>query len=162
MTPRRRRLDRDPRRAASTPTSWMALLAATTLGWDGRTLRAMVRADETLALDDSATYALVVQSYDGSSIEEGARPVGSLQRFVSGAELRRGVDVNLIELRSPARVHEAIEAVVVAWITAENASLEMDGRAARPELGQGYGRARARALGPARPVRIALSRTIAA
>src|SRR5438128_8534307 len=45
--------------------SWMALLAATTLGVDAaNTVRAEVRADADLA--DSREYRLVVQSYDGS------------------------------------------------------------------------------------------------
>jgi len=159
MTPRRR-LHKTGHGTVSAATSWMALLAATTLGWDGRTLRARVCADDTLGLDDAATYGLMVQSYEGRSMEAGAHPVGSLQRFVSGAELRRGIDVNLIELRALAS-DRGPDAVVVAWITSAT-SLEMDGRAARPEPGQVFGRARTRAAGDVRPVRIALSRKMAA
>ena len=51
---------------------------------------------------DARDYRLVVQSYDaaGSPLPgDRARPIGSLQRAVTGDELRRGVSVSLVELR---------------------------------------------------------------
>jgi hypothetical protein len=160
MTSRRRSpsvSDAEPVREASA-SSWMALLASTSLGVDGSTFHALVRADDTASLDDLATYRLVVQSYDGS-IRRGARPVGSTQRVVRGAELRRGVDVSLVELRavsSPAR--EEAKGLIVAWIEEGTADLELDGRRARPQPGQVYGMAR-RAAGT-RSVRIPLGRKL--
>ena len=44
--------------------SWMALLAATTLGVSGGTVRAEVRASDNEIVDGD-TYRLVVQTYDG-------------------------------------------------------------------------------------------------
>src|ERR1700690_919737 len=86
--------------------SWMALLAATTLGDAADTLHAEVRA---VGLSEGAAYRLgvpgggayrrVVQSYDetdGRVPGRHWRPVGSLQRAVSAAELRQGVHVDLL------------------------------------------------------------------
>ena len=86
--------------------SWMALLAATTLGVDGAdTVRAEVRADEDLA--ESRDYRLVVQSFDA---DDGRRPElpararsARTSASVTAAELRTGVHVNLLELRAGAR-----------------------------------------------------------
>ena len=136
-------------RSSATPalaagSSWMALLAATTLGVDGSTVRALVRT-EAPEIDEQAVYTLVVQSYDGSMLH-GARPVGSVQRIVTGAELRRGLEVSLVELRAvPAaatgvakkssRKKETSHAQVVAWIADGHAELEYDARGARPTAG---------------------------
>src|ERR1700748_616973 len=76
--------------------SWLALLAATTLGDAADTVRTEVRAQ---GLPSSGNYRLVVQSYDATGHD--ARPVGSMQRAVSADELRNGVNVNLLELRQP-------------------------------------------------------------
>src|SRR5258708_38820382 len=60
--------------------SWIALLAATTLGGAADTLHAEVRAD---GLAEEKPYRLVVQSYDesdGSVPGRYARPGGSMQR----------------------------------------------------------------------------------
>src|SRR5580692_1514611 len=92
--------------------SWLALLAATTFGDAADTLRAEVRAQ---GLPSTGTYRLVVQTYDATGHD--ARPVGSTQRSVSAAELRRGVNVNLLELRQPIdSVAAAQSPMVVAWI----------------------------------------------
>src|ERR1700722_2246845 len=80
--------------------SWLALLAATTLGDAANTLRAEVRAK--VGPSDGAMYRLVIQSYDksdGAGPSRDARPVGSMQRSVTADELRQGVHVNLLELR---------------------------------------------------------------
>jgi hypothetical protein len=139
----------------------MALLAATTLGVDSaKTVRAEVRADAGLA--EASEYRLVVQSYDardGKVPGARARPVGSLQRAVTAAELRRGVHVNLVELRQNAAVDND-DGAVVAWIEAGKPDLEFDGRTARPRPGSMYGQAR-RGPGEA-SVHIRLSRKAAA
>jgi hypothetical protein len=120
--------------------SWLALLAATTLGDAAGTLHAEVRAD---GLSDEGAYRLVVQSYDasGSGALPGhrVRPVGSVQRAVTADELRQGVHVDLLELREgPAAPHPE-RPVVVAWIEAGEPNLEFDGRRARPAPGSVYG-----------------------
>src|SRR5579883_2752574 len=86
--------------------SWLALLAATTIGAGADTLRAEIKAD---GLRDGAPYRLVVQTYDagrGSLPARYARPVGSAQRAVTAAELRAGVLVNLVELRPGAEAND--------------------------------------------------------
>ena len=63
--------------------SWMALLAATTLGAGAETRRAEVRAE---GLKASGNYRLVVQSYDAAQRtlpNAKARPLGSMQRAVT-------------------------------------------------------------------------------
>jgi hypothetical protein len=120
--------------------SWIALLAATTLGDGAGTLEANVRAD---GLRDGA-YRLVVQSYDtagGAVPDQDARPVGSTQRAVTADELRSGVRVNLLELRGSAQPAQR-GPMVVAWIEAGEPDLEFDGRTARPQPGSVYGVAR--------------------
>jgi hypothetical protein len=120
----------------------MALLAATTLGDAADTLHAEVRA---VGLAEDAAYRLVVQSYDatdGRVPGRYSRPVGSLQRAVTAAELRQGVHVDLLELRDAAPASSADTPLVVAWIEAGEPDLEFDGRAARPQPGSVYGVAR--------------------
>src|SRR5271165_2378960 len=119
--------------------SWMALLAATTLGDAADTLHAEVRA---VGLAEDAAYRLVVQSYDatdGRVPGRHSRPVGSLQRAVTAAELRQGVHVDLLELRDAEPASSADAPLVVAWIEAGEPDLEFDGRAARPQPGSVYG-----------------------
>jgi hypothetical protein len=138
--------------------SWLALLAASTLGGAADTLRAEVRAD---GLRDGA-YRLVVQSYDAALGEvvpgRDLRPVGSLQRAVTADELREGVRVDLLELRERSNESGADHPVVVAWIEAGQPDLEFDARRARPQPGSVYGVAK-RGLGA---VQISLNRKIAA
>lgn len=119
--------------------SWLALLAATTVGDAVATLRAEVRAH---GLAGDAAYRLVVQSYDvsdGALPDRHARPVGSVQRAVTAGELRQGVQVDLLELRPGATAPHTGAPVVVAWIEAGQANLEFDGRMARPAPGSVYG-----------------------
>ena len=131
-SPRRPQLVRVASKPAS---SWMALLAATTLGVEGSTFRAEVRSDD---VDDRAMYRLVVQTYDGPM--KGSRPVGSIQRLVTGAELRAGVAMSVVELREGGR--SAGKELVVAWIEDETHELELDARSARPSRGSVYGAVR--------------------
>jgi hypothetical protein len=115
--------------------SWLALLAATTLGDAAGTIRAEVRAPGLAA---GGHYRLVVQSYDATGRD--ARPVGSLQRAVSADELRHGVHVNLLELRDAIPGSgNGQDPRVVAWIEAGEPDLEFDGRTARPSPGSMYG-----------------------
>ncbi len=139
--------------------SWLALLAATTLGDGADTLHAEVRAD---GLRDGA-YRLVVQSYDASRGRvpgRDARPVGSLQRSVTADELRQGVHVNLLELREPTTVPVSERPMVVAWIETGEPNLEFDGRTARPRPGNVYGVARRE--GGQDAIQISLNRKLAA
>jgi hypothetical protein len=119
--------------------SWLALLAATTVGDAVATLRAEVRAE---GLSGDAAYRLVVQSYDvsdGVLPGHDVRPVGSVQRAVTAGELRQGVSVDLLELRADATTPHTGAPVVVAWIEAGQPNLEFDGRMARPAPGSVYG-----------------------
>jgi hypothetical protein len=116
----------------------MALLAATTLGVEGRTVRAEVRADGG-DIDERTPYRLVVQTYDGP-MKKGARPVGSVQRLVTGAELRSGILVHVVELRDEAKGPG--KELVVAWIEDSTVELDLDARAARPRRDGVYGAAR--------------------
>ncbi len=141
--------------------SWMALLAATTLGVEGaNTVRAEVKADASLA--SAQDYRLVVHSYDSpdGQVATGrarrARPIASFQRAVTAAELREGVLVNLVELREAA---QAKHGSVVAWIEAGKPDLEFDGRTAKPLPGSMYGLAK-RAAGDS-TVQIRLTRRAA-
>jgi hypothetical protein len=132
------------RRAASAG-SWLALLAAATLGDGAGTVHAEIRAN---GLRDGA-YRLVVQSYDraeGGLPGPSSRPVGSLQRAVTGAELREGIHVNLVELREGAG-NRGPRPMVVAWIEAGEPDLEFDGLTARPQPGSIYGAAKRSAEG---------------
>ncbi len=127
-----------PKASAALTGSWMALLAATTLGMDGaNTVRAEVIGEGDLA--ESGDYRLVVQSYDaegGKMPGDRSRPVGSYQRAVTAAELRAGVHVNLLELRAPSATEgKGVEPVLVAWVEDGKPDLEFDGRMARPGPG---------------------------
>ncbi len=120
--------------------SWLALVAATTLGDGAGTLHAEVSAT---GLSQAGAYRLVVQSYD--EVESGqpapaARPVGSTQRAVTADELRQGVHVSLLELRDSTAGTPS--PLVVAWIEAGEPDLEFDGRTARPAPGSMYGSVR--------------------
>ncbi len=136
--------------------SWLALLAATTLGNGAGTVNAEVRADR--GLRGGAPYRLVVQSYDQTSAgvpSPTSRPVGSVQRAVTAQELRDGVRVNLLELRaSEAAEGGASTPLIVAWIEAGDPDLEFDGRTARPQPGSMYGSARRGATDDAVQIRL--------
>jgi hypothetical protein len=108
--------------------SWMALLAAATLGEGVSTVRAEVSAE---GLTDARSYRLVVQSY---ATQPGARskPLGSKQRVVTGAELRRGVRIDLVEMHGGAPGSVGDSPVVLAWVEDGQGALEFDGRQARP------------------------------
>jgi hypothetical protein len=154
------RKQRSARTRSAAAGSWLALLAATTLGDGADTLHAEVMAK---GVTDGA-YRLVVQSYDatdGRVPGRGARPVGSIQRAVTADELRQGVRVDLLELREQGAVDAGRERpMVVAWIDEGTADLEFDGRTARPVPGSVYGLVSRDAGKDA--VRIRLNRRVAA
>jgi len=140
----------------------MAILAATTLGGNAKagTLHAEVRMDDELPDSD---YRLIVQSYDATSggmPGERVKPVGSIQRAVTADELRRGVKIDLLELRVAESIGDVKRPVVVAWLEDGKPDLEFDGRMARPTAGSVYGAARRDTAGS--NVQITLSRKIAA
>jgi hypothetical protein len=160
MSARKRPPSRASRSAAAG--SWLALLAATTVGDAASTLRAEVRA-QGLAVD--GVYRLVVQSYAaplaGRAIpDQTARPIGSTQRAVTADELRNGVHVNLLELGSPTVPSDPQDKpVVVAWIEAGAPDLEFDGRTARPGPGSVFGSVKRQ---DGRDVQISLTRKLGA
>jgi hypothetical protein len=128
--------------------SWLSLLASSALGVDQIdttevevTTRALPRA--------SGPFRLVVQTFAGETGRK-RRPLGSVQRVVSAAELRRGVRLSLVELGGS----EATEPYVVAWLEATNEPLELDGRHAQPP--QGSLVAMGRAMRGVNPVRLVL------
>jgi hypothetical protein len=132
MSPRKQTSPRAARAAAAG--SWLALLAASTLGDAASTVRAEVRAE---GLADGSTYRLVVQSFDAFGTRRAgggpARPVGSAQRAVTADELRHGVQMSLIEFAGgPGTRRAGPGPVVVAWIEAGEPNLEFDGLTARP------------------------------
>ena len=117
----------------------MAILAATTFGVDAaaETVHAEVRAADGGLRDLRAgeDYRLIVQTYDGDRDPQrpGAKPVASMQRAVTAEELRRGVRIDLLELRQGQQEIGAGvgSPVVVAWLERGRPDLEFDGRMAR-------------------------------
>jgi hypothetical protein len=137
--------------------SWIALVAATTLGDAAETVRAEIRADRPL----DGTYRLVVQSYESNvSAKPGRyeRPIGSAQRAVTADELRDGVHISLVSFRDPL-VSGGGAPTVFAWIEDGQPDLEFDGRMARPRPGSVYGLGKC-ALGGGDMVQISLDRTL--
>lgn len=114
----------------SAPVTWLALLAATTLGAGELD---QVRAWVSGGLDGGDSYRLVVQTYAPQSVDaQGrlsprARPLGSMQRAVTAEELSRGVPVSVVQVRAG----EA-EPVLVAWVERGAPNLELDALTARP------------------------------
>lgn len=156
MTPRK--LSSSTKVRAAAAGSWIALVAATTLGDAACALRAEVRAD---GLSSDGVYRLVVQSYDrshGLIPQADARPIGSVQRAVTADELRNGVHVSLLEIR-PSEAQRAEDPLVLAWIEAGLPDLEFDGRNARPRPGNVYGVVKRQARHDA--VQISLNRKVA-
>jgi len=139
--------------------SWLALLAATTLGDGVDTLRAEVRANGL----SRGAFRLIVQSYagnDGREPSQWEHPIGSAQRAVTADDLRAGVYVSLLELREAVPSVLPAHPFVVAWIEAGEPDLEFDGRMARPGPGSTYGVVRRADRQDA--VHISLNRTVAA
>jgi hypothetical protein len=133
-----RRLSSRGVRSAATG-SWIALVAATTLGEAADAVRTEVRAD---GIPADHVYRLVVQSYDPQTDDERGRyvrPVGSVQRSVTADELRQGVHVSLVEFRQKLAAAGGDGPLILAWIDVGEPDLEFDGRMARPGSGSVYG-----------------------
>ncbi len=121
--------------------SWMALLAATTVGIGSvQRVRAAVSADPTKLAVSERGYRLIVQSYARSSLRNGQlprdheKPLASTQRAITKEELARGVAVDMVGLA------EAQEApVIVAWVESGRPDLDFDALEARPAADAFYG-----------------------
>ena len=140
--------------SAAVGASWMALVAATTIGLGHLDrVRAEVSADAA-SLGAEGRYRLVVQSYARGSVAAGnlpsssQKPLASAQRSVTAEELSRGVAVDVL------RVGEAVDPsqMIVAWIERGEANLEFDGAEARPSASAMIGTSESRELGAARVV----------
>ena len=129
------------RRPVAGSASWLALVAATSLGIaHAETLRTEVKLSRP-ALTSGGRYRLIVQSYDRldrvSSIPSFVRPRASAQRAVTADDLARGIRIDLIELME--KEVRAGQGVVVAWVEPGEADLEFDARRARPTPGSLFG-----------------------
>ena len=129
--------------SAAAGASWMALLAATSLGAVSvERMRAEVSAQD-LAVATSAGYRLIVQSYARGSVGAdqlpgaGQRPLASVQRAVTAEELARGVAVDVLQIdQTDVGEHAPI---IVAWIEHGAPDLEFDALRARPSRSAVYG-----------------------
>ena len=131
--------------SAAASASWMALLAATSIGAvTVERMRAEVSAQDVGAAT-SAGYRLIVQSYSRDSVVgnelPGAsqRPLASVQRAVTAEELARGIAVDMHQI-------DQIKGggrVVVAWLEHGAPDLEFDALRARPSRGAVVGLAQA-------------------
>lgn len=125
--------------AAAAGASWLALVAATTIGMnDVDCVRAEVRGESGLPTGGtSLTYRLVVQCYAPESLRSGhldsyARPLGSVQRAVTAEELQRGIAVDVLQFGEEGRGKQAM---VIAWVEPGEPTLEFDAMLARPTPG---------------------------
>jgi hypothetical protein len=130
------------RRPRAGSVSWLALVAATSLGIGyAETVRAEVKFAGG-ALEAGGRYRLIVQSYDkldrASFIPSSLRPRASAQRAVTADDLARGIRIDLIELGESEAAGDR-QGVVVAWVEPGEANLEFDARRARPTPGSLYG-----------------------
>ena len=138
--------------------SWVALVAATTLGIGGvQRVRAAVSADPRELGDGREELRLIVQSYAPSSLGSGqlpggrARPIASTQRDITSGELARGVSIDMLGLEQESASPEA--PVIVAWVERGRANLDFDALEARPTADAFYGVATtAKELSVATPV----------
>ncbi len=129
-------------RRSAASVSWLALVAATTLGV-GRFDQIRARVSGTTnepAGESGKSYRLVVQSYAPSSLDaqgrpsRNARPIASMQRAVTFEELARGVSVNVMQVADELEA----DSVVIAWVEPGEPTLEFDARQARPAPGASY------------------------
>jgi hypothetical protein len=121
--------------------SWMALVAATTVGVGTvQRVRAAVSADPSKLGISERGYRLIVQTYARSSLGGGQlpqlweKPLASTQRAVTKEELARGVAVNMVGL-----VEQQEAPVIVAWVESGRADLDFDALEARPQADAFYG-----------------------
>jgi hypothetical protein len=128
------------RRVVAGSASWLALVAATSLGIPhAETLRAEIKLPPE-ALESGGRYRLIVQSYDTlgrKSLIPSGRPRASTQRTVTPADLVDGVRIDLVELGD--QEASSSQRRVVAWVEPGEADLEFDARRAKPMPGSFYG-----------------------
>jgi hypothetical protein len=131
--------------AAATGASWVALLAATSLGIGSvQRVRAAVSADPRQLAHSPDGYRLIVQSYARSSLTAGelpaqaARPMASTQRAITREELARGVAVDVLDVGSAPELSQD-EPVIIAWVEQGHPDLDFDGFEARPAADAFYG-----------------------
>jgi hypothetical protein len=155
------------RTAAQAGVSWVALVAATTLGVAGaQRVRAAVSADPRELGDSHDDYRLIVQSYAPSSLGSGqlpagrARPLASTQRAITPKELARGISVDMLGL-DQAGIPSREAPVIIAWVERGRADLDFDGLQARPGAGAFYGVATQRPSSPAAGTPVVLKRRLA-
>lgn len=139
---------------AATGASWLALVAATTLGSSAFSrLRAEVTADARKLEPSAEGYRLIVQSYAPGSLGDRnlpgvrARPLASTQRAVTREELARGVAVDVLGVSTTAD-----SPLIVAWVERGKPNLDFDALEARPGDDAFYGAASANETVRATPV----------
>jgi hypothetical protein len=127
---------------AAAGVSWLALVAATTIGLGSlHRVRAAVTVDAKKLARSDVGYRLVVQSYAPETFASGAfpgphaRPLGSTQRAVTREELARGIAVDVLDLNASA----GSAPVIVAWVEGGKPDLEFDALEARPGESAVYG-----------------------
>jgi hypothetical protein len=123
--------------------SWLALLAATTLGAGGFDhLRVRVRTRSSLPGDGHDSWRLVAQSYRPSDLDldgrpvQGTRPLSSVQRAVTREDLDDAVVLDLVAVNQPL----SFGASVIAWVEPGFADLDFDGLTVRPPVCALFGR----------------------
>ena len=130
--------------SAATGVSWLALVAATSLGiGQVDRVRAAISSDAEIGAEvGGEEYRLIVQSYAPESVGADhrptahARPLASAQRAITAEELRKGVEVDILQLNGES---SASSSVVVAWIERGAPDLELDALTARPTPDAFYG-----------------------
>ena len=122
--------------SAAAGASWLALVAATALGWGSLDrVRAEISSDSRL-LAEGQGYRLIVQAYDPASMASDdvpsayAKPLGSVQRAITAEELAQGIAVDVVQL-GEADLHGE-RPVIVAWVEPGEPNLEFDALRARP------------------------------
>jgi hypothetical protein len=128
------------RRVVAESASWLALVAATSLGIPhAETVRAEIKLPPEV-LENGGRYRLIVQSYDTlgrASLIPPGRPRASTQRTVTPADLVDGIRIDLVELGEEDVAGAARR--VIAWVEPGEANLEFDARRAKPTPGSFYG-----------------------
>lgn len=134
-----------PRKPTVGPVSWLALIAATTLGAArADTVRAEIEIDPQ-EVSDAGPYRLIVQSYPTAHLGQNvlpngsAKPLGSAQRAVTPADLAQGLRVDLVEIADDIANAKGEGGVVLAWLEPGEPDLEYDARRARPSPGSVWG-----------------------
>lgn len=134
---------RPKRRPVAESASWLALVAATSLGVaHAETVRAEIRLPRQAVSTTGGRYRLIVQSYDSlrttQDIPSSVRPRASAQRSVTLDDLADGIRIDLISLGERSAT-DLVEGVVVAWVEPGEPNLEFDARRARPTADSFYG-----------------------